>query len=51
MKFVWAAAAVVGFITWVDCFKPTIIESITVYLITNASMLAIFSAAMEEASQ
>lgn len=51
MKFVCAAAAVVGFITWLDWFKPTTIEAFTVYLIINASMLAILFAVMKEESQ
>ncbi|MEH7736862.1 hypothetical protein [Bacillus pumilus] len=51
MKFVCVALAVVGFITWLDWFKPTTIEAFTVYFIINASMLAVVFAAMKEESQ
>lgn len=51
MKFVCAAVAVVGFITWLEWFNPTTLEAFTVWLIINASMLAILFAAMKEETQ
>ncbi|MCR4352181.1 hypothetical protein [Bacillus pumilus] len=51
MRYVCAVVALVGFITWLDCFKPSIIESFTVFLTIEAAMLAVVFAALKEESQ
>ncbi|MCP1528587.1 hypothetical protein J2Y71_001209 [Bacillus pumilus] len=48
MRFVFAAATIFGFITWLDCFKPSIIEAFTVFLTIEAAMLAVVFAALKE---